>query len=157
MSQFARICKDKVPLLIKIRKLLIYPPEEGAIIPMKISNPDKWSPTDPLSKLPKRKFRLGELEIDSAKRTVTQNGEDIILDEKEYGILLFLVYYRGQTLPWDFFYNVLWNHPTLGKAQEVIDRISHLQNILLKVQPTTYHITLVDTDRGVGFCFEPLP
>ena len=104
----------------------------------------------------KQVFHLGSLEIDSAKGSVFFRGSPVLLDEKEYGIILLFATHPGTPLPWEYFHNALWNHPDPQGEQLVFQCVKHLRDVLhLGETEESWKIISVQTDRGAGYCFVP--
>lgn len=104
----------------------------------------------------KQVFHLGSLEIDSAKGSVFFRGTPVLLDEKEYGIILLFATHPGMPLPWEYFHNALWNHPDPQGERLVFQCVKHLRDVLhMGETEESWKIISVQTDRGAGYRFDP--
>jgi len=94
-------------------------------------------------------LRLGELEIDVARRMVTRNGEAIDLTRLEVSLLECLARRAGQCVPRRELMEFVWgaNHPVGPTALDV------LVNSLRSKIDAPYSSKLIGTLRGSGYIF----
>ena len=62
-------------------------------------------------------LRVGELEMDTATRTVYKRGEALVLSPTEYEILYYLMVNRDRFVTFDEVYQSVWQRPSLGDVR----------------------------------------
>lgn len=72
-------------------------------------------------------LKIGEIEIDDTTKTVTVDGEEIMLTPKEYGILMLLASAPGKVFSPAEIYRAVWNDNPCGSEQTVVVHIRHLR------------------------------
>ncbi|GBD91009.1 transcriptional regulatory protein YycF [bacterium BMS3Abin04] len=94
------------------------------------------------------KLKLGPIEIDRERFTVTVDGEIIAFPKKEFEILHFLISNKGKVFPRDVLLNEIW-----GLNVYVVDRTVdvHVRKIREKLGK---YSTLIQTVKGVGYRFK---
>ena len=84
--------------------------------------------------------------------TVAQRGflfdQDMLLQPREYAILLFLIQNEGRGISAEQLYEAVWKLPAAGNAGAVRTAVSRLRR---KLAGSGYTIT---SGRGSGYCFE---
>ena len=84
--------------------------------------------------------------------TVAQRGflfdRDMLLQPREYAILLFLIQNEGRGISAEQLYEAVWKLPAAGNAGAVRTAVSRLRR---KLAGSGYTIT---SGRGAGYCFE---
>ena len=98
---------------------------------------------------PSGAMKIGDLEIDPARREVRRVGQEITLTPTEMQLLVYLARHRGQVVTRSMLATDVWREPKrLTPLDNVID--VHLAHLRRKVdQPFESH--LIRTIRGVGF------
>lgn len=90
----------------------------------------------------------GELELCIQSMTATINGEDMLLTQKEFSVLLLFVQNEGRTISAEELYEKVWGQQIAGDKNAVQTAVSKLRQ---KLEPTKYTI---DTKRGQGYIFK---
>lgn len=96
---------------------------------------------------------LSELEINLARRKITNNGQEIMLTVKEYDILCLLVANKNRVLTYDQIYEKVWGDFSLGSERETIG--FHIRNLRKKLFNTENEQTYqIESIRDVGYRFQ---
>ena len=95
------------------------------------------------------RLKIGDVVIDTAARTVTRRGEEIVLTAREYSLLEFLAFHRGKLVTRTMLYEHLFdeNDSTLSNLLDV-----HVFNLRKKLGHD-----FITTRRGHGYCIESTP
>ena len=93
-------------------------------------------------------LEFGGLVIDIPGRSVTIDGERIVLTPKEYDLLFFLVENKNIALSRDKLLSDIWGYDFFGDDRTIDTHIKNLRNNLGPYRD--YIVTL----RGVGYKFE---
>lgn len=88
-----------------------------------------------------------DLVMDVVKRTVTRDGQDIILTQKEFDLLYELMKKPEEVLTRDELLNEVWGYDYIGQTNTVDVFVRALRNKLDDAQ----HPRLIQTVRGVGY------
>ena len=72
-------------------------------------------------------LRVGDLEMDTATRTVYKQGEALVLSPTEYEILYYLMVNRDRFVTFDEVYQSVWQRPSLGDVRALFVHVSHLR------------------------------
>ena len=75
-------------------------------------------------------MKLGGIEIDDRKKTVTRDGEPVSLTPREYDILKFLMQHPGEVFSPSELYRRVWNEEPYGAESTVAVHIRHLREKL---------------------------
>ena len=75
-------------------------------------------------------MKLGGIEIDDRKKTVTRDGELVSLTPREYDILKFLMQHPGEVFSPSELYRRVWNEEPFGAESTVAVHIRHLREKL---------------------------
>ena len=75
-------------------------------------------------------MKLGGIEIDDKKKTVTRYGEPVSLAPREYDILKFLMQHPGEVFSPSELYRRVWNEEPYGAESTVAVHIRHLREKL---------------------------
>ena len=75
-------------------------------------------------------MKLGGIEIDDKKKTVTRDGEPVSLTPREYDILKFLMQHPGEVFSPSELYRRVWNEEPYGAESTVAVHIRHLREKL---------------------------
>jgi DNA-binding response OmpR family regulator len=92
--------------------------------------------------------RVGGLEIDSEKYSVTFNGNPIKFTPKEFKLLYSLASRPGQTLKREQLLEDL--HGTASSVDRSVD--SHIKNLRKKLEATSGN-SMIETVYGIGYRF----
>lgn len=96
---------------------------------------------------------LSELEINLARRKITNNGQEIMLTVKEYDILCLLVANKNRVLTYDQIYEKVWGDFSSGSERETIG--FHIRNLRKKLFNTENEQTYqIESIRDVGYRFQ---
>ena len=75
-------------------------------------------------------LRIGAIELDNRKKTVTRDGEPVALTPREYDILRFLMQHPGEVFSPGELYRRVWNEEPFGAESTVAVHIRHLREKL---------------------------
>jgi DNA-binding response OmpR family regulator len=75
-------------------------------------------------------IRLGGIELDDKRKTVTRDGEAVSLTPREYDILKFLLQHPGEVFSPGELYRRVWNEEPYGAESTVAVHIRHLREKL---------------------------
>ncbi len=89
----------------------------------------------------------GALTLNLTSMTAFVNGEDIILTQKEFALLLLFARNEGKTMSAEYIYEKVWGMDTNNDVRTVKNRISKLRE---KIGESGYTMTAV---RGDGYLF----
>ena len=92
-------------------------------------------------------YKLADLEMDTAKHTVTRAGKLVSLSSKEYSLLEYLLRNKGKVVTRDNIENTLWNFDYEGGTNAVDVYIRYLR----KKIDEGFEKKLIHTVRGVGY------
>ena len=96
-----------------------------------------------------RKVTKGLLKLDTLTGRAYLSGEDLLLTQKEFALLLMLAQNEGKLLPKEHLYETIWNQPMAGDDRAVRKQLSKVRS---KLAGSGYSISV---SRGEGYCFEP--
>ena len=91
-------------------------------------------------------LRVGGLEIDSARHSVTSNGTSIKLTPNEFRLLRILASRVGQTLTREQLLDDL--HETVSTMDRRVD--SHIKNLRKKLEAASGE-SMIETIYGIGY------
>jgi DNA-binding response OmpR family regulator len=100
-----------------------------------------------VSKVPRR-LLLGALELDIAANQAFLNGEDILLTQKEFALLLLFAQNENKTMGADELYEMVWRRPMNDDNSAVKNAVSRLRK---KLAGSAYSI---ESSRRSGYCFK---
>jgi two-component system OmpR family response regulator len=91
-------------------------------------------------------IEIGEVVIDTARRTVTRKGGEVALTAREYGLVEFMALHRGEVVTRTALYEHLFDEDdsTLSNLLDV-----HVSNVRKKLGAD-----FIVTRRGHGYCIE---
>lgn len=92
--------------------------------------------------------RIGNLEIDDIRHSVSLDGKDLELSPKEYELLHYLFENVGIALSREQILNSVWDYNYFGDARTVD---THIKKLRLKLKEDG---ELIQTVRGLGYRFE---
>ena len=92
-------------------------------------------------------FTYEDLSVDTRKRTVFRNKEEILLLPKEFTILEHLIRNQGAVLSREQLENQIWNYEYSGNSNNIDVYMSKLR----KKIDGNHSVKLIHTIRGVGW------
>jgi DNA-binding response OmpR family regulator len=92
-------------------------------------------------------LKLKMLEVDTARRRVTINGEEVELTKKEFDLLVYLVQNKNIVISREQILNNVWGYDYFGETNVVDVYIRYLRNKL----DEKCGEKLIHTIRGVGY------
>lgn len=92
--------------------------------------------------------QIGDLSINTAKRTVCKNGLPLDLTAKEFDLLTLLVKNRGRTLSKEYLFNTIWGSDSLSEPQTLTVHIKWLRD---KIEENPKKPERIVTVWGVGY------
>lgn len=95
-----------------------------------------------------QRITAGPLTADPATRTVTKNGVEIPLKNKEYELLLFLMKHPEQVFSREDLYEILWGLESMGDNITVAVHINRLRE---KIEDVPSAPKILQTVWGVGY------
>jgi DNA-binding response OmpR family regulator len=95
--------------------------------------------------------RFANFELDMASHKLLQDGIEIPLTPKEFGLLAFLVKSSGRALTRDEILRSVWGYNILVTSRSVDRCINTLRN---KIEPDPHRPTFIKTIRDIGYRFE---
>lgn len=99
-------------------------------------------------------IRVGDLEIDIARRTVTRGGEEVRLTRTEFDILAYLAQNSDRVVTSRMILEHVWGPEYAEDAQTLRVHVSHLR---AKIEPQPSVPRYILTETGVGFRFAATP
>jgi DNA-binding response OmpR family regulator len=100
--------------------------------------------------VPVREVLVGDLALDTRARTATRGGETLELTAREFDLLLYLAENRGRTVSREMLAKDVWRETSRFTP---IDNVIDVQVARLRRKiDDPYHIKLLQTVRGLGFC-----
>jgi DNA-binding response OmpR family regulator len=94
----------------------------------------------------------GSLELDIISGQAFFNGVDLLLNHKEFALLLLLVQNENKTLSVEYIYEKVWNNQNGSDKRPLQTRISAIRK---KFEDNNYNYTIRNS-YGKGYCFEKL-
>jgi DNA-binding response OmpR family regulator len=101
---------------------------------------------------PEPSLRFGEIEIDPAGRRVRVDGEEVVLTQREFDLLLFLARHPGQVFTRDQLMEQVWRFSFYSDTSTVT---VHIRRLRAKVEREPAQPRHVETVWGVGYRFRP--
>jgi DNA-binding response OmpR family regulator len=92
-------------------------------------------------------LRLKNLELDTARRTVTVNGEDVELTKREFDLLAYLIQNKNIVISREQILNNVWGYDYIGETNVVDVYVRYLRNKI----DEKYGEKFIHTIRGVGY------
>jgi DNA-binding response OmpR family regulator len=99
---------------------------------------------------PNRELVAGLLRIDLAGRRVNCRGQELELQPKQFELLTYLVRNRGTVLTRDQVLHNVWGYDYAGDTRTVDVHVRWLRE---KLEEDPANPRLIQTVRGVGYCF----
>ena len=94
----------------------------------------------------------GPLRIDQAARSVTLDGEELALTQREYELLRFLAARPGRVFSRDQLMEEVWGYDFYTDTSTVT---VHVRRLRAKLEPDPAHPRFIETVWGVGYRFRP--
>jgi DNA-binding response OmpR family regulator len=94
----------------------------------------------------------GPLRIDQAARTVTLDGEELALTQREYELLRFLALRPGRAFSRDQLMEQVWGYDFYTDTSTVT---VHVRRLRAKLEPDPANPRFIETVWGVGYRFRP--
>ena len=91
--------------------------------------------------------RRGPLTLDTIARRASINGEDLLLQQMEFALLLFLIRNEGQPTSTESIYEKVWGRPMAGDKNAVQMAVSRLRK---KIEPAGF---IIQSLYGKGYVF----
>ncbi len=120
------------------RGVLIYPQEPSA--------QETPVPPDPT----RRFLEAGPVRVDVAGRRVFLRGKEVTLQPKQFDLLVYFLRNRGVVLSRDAILTHVWGYDYAGDTRTVDVHVRWLRE---KLEDDPAHPTLIQTVRGVGYCW----
>jgi DNA-binding response OmpR family regulator len=96
---------------------------------------------------------VGDLEIDTAAKTVKRGGRPLELTAREYALLEYLAHREGQVVSRTDIWEQLYGHEDATTSNVVDVYIGYLRNKIDREQP----VKLIHTRRGLGYVLTTNP
>jgi two-component system response regulator ResD len=101
---------------------------------------------------PEPPLRFDGLEIDPSARRVMIDGEEAMLTQREFELLLFLARHPGQAFTRDQLMDLVWQYAFFMDTSTVT---VHIRRLRAKVERRPDHPRWIQTVWGVGYRFQP--
>jgi DNA-binding response OmpR family regulator len=95
-------------------------------------------------------MKCGGLIVEPAKHRVLLNGEEIMLPNREFELLVFLMQNRGIVFSRNKLFETIWGLDALGDTATVAVHINRLRE---KIETDTANPYYIETIRGAGYRF----
>jgi DNA-binding response OmpR family regulator len=99
---------------------------------------------------PEKILKVGELEIDRERYTVSLKGEPIKLSATEFKLLLFLAERKGKVFSRDQLLDAVWRDEAFVEPRTVD---VHVRRLRSQIEDDPAHPRYVKTMRGIGYLF----
>lgn len=96
-------------------------------------------------------IKKGPVTLHISSMTAYLKGEDMLLTQKEFSLLLLFAQNEGRTMSAEYIYEKVWGQNMMGDVRAVKFQVSNLRK---KLEGSGYAIPAV---RGGGYRFEPEP
>jgi two-component system response regulator ResD len=97
-------------------------------------------------------IEVGPLRIDTAMRTVTLDGEEVSLTQREFDLLAYLAAHPGQVFSRDQLMEAVWNYPFYTDTSTVT---VHVRRLRAKLGDDPSEPSFIETVWGVGYRLRP--
>jgi two-component system, OmpR family, response regulator ResD len=97
-------------------------------------------------------LELGELTIDSSARRAFVRGEEVILTQREFDVLLFLARHPGQVFSRNQLMDSVWQYSFYTDTSTVT---VHMRRLRAKIEADPANPRHIQTVWGVGYRFQP--
>jgi DNA-binding response OmpR family regulator len=98
------------------------------------------------------KIEVGDLEIDPAARRVFVRGEEALLTQREFDVLLFLARHPGQAFSRNQLMDAVWQYSFYTDTSTVT---VHIRRLRAKIEADPAQPRHIQTVWGVGYRFQP--
>nr|WP_315023707.1 response regulator transcription factor [uncultured Aminipila sp.] len=98
-------------------------------------------------------FKTGGLEIDDEQKTVTLDGEQVVVTPIEYGILKLLTESAGRVFSMEQIYEAVWNEPAYNPENTVA---VHVRRIREKIEINPKDPRYLKVVWGIGYKIEKI-
>jgi DNA-binding response OmpR family regulator len=98
-------------------------------------------------------FKTGGLEVDDEQKTVTLDGEQVVLTPIEYGILKLLTENAGKVFSIDQIYEAVWHEPAISPENTVA---VHIRRIREKIEINPKEPKYLKVVWGIGYKIEKI-
>lgn len=95
-------------------------------------------------------LKCGGLIVEPAKHRVLLNGEEIMLPNREFELLVFLMQNRGIVFSRNKLFETIWGLDALGDTATIAVHINRLRE---KIETDTANPYYIETIRGAGYRF----
>ena len=95
-------------------------------------------------------LKVGELEIDRERYTVSLKGEPVKLSATEFKLLLFLAERKGKVFSRDQLLDAVWRDEAFVEPRTVD---VHVRRLRSQIEDDPAHPRYVKTMRGIGYSF----
>jgi phosphate regulon transcriptional regulator PhoB len=95
-------------------------------------------------------LRIGELEIDMEKYTVSVKGKPVKLSATEFKLLLFLAQKKGKVFSRDQLLDAVWRDEAYVEPRTVD---VHIRRLRANIEADPAHPKYIKTMRGIGYLF----
>lgn len=99
---------------------------------------------------PERELVAGPIRIDLAGRRVNSRSNELDLQPKQFDLLVYLARNRGTVLTRDQILHNVWGYDYVGDTRTVDVHVRWLRE---KIEEDPANPKLIQTVRGVGYCF----
>ena len=101
----------------------------------------------------KRVFKTGGLEVDDEQKTVTVDGQPIVMTPTEFGILKLLTENAGKVFSMEQIYESVWNEPAYNPENTVA---VHVRRIREKIEINPKNPKYLKVVWGIGYKIEKI-
>jgi len=101
---------------------------------------------------PRPPIEVGALRIDPSMRTVTLDGEEISLTQREFDLLVYLAAHPGQVFSRDQLMEAVWGFPFFNDTSTVT---VHVRRLRAKLGDDPAEPRFIETVWGVGYRLRP--
>ena len=97
----------------------------------------------------KDNISIGNLQLSLISNQAFSNGNDLMLTQKEFALLLLLVQNEGKTMPANYLYEKAWGLPLKESTSALKVQISNLKKKLIPAENV-----FIETSWGEGYCLK---
>ncbi|HEY1689538.1 MAG TPA: response regulator transcription factor [Solirubrobacteraceae bacterium] len=97
-------------------------------------------------------LRFDALQIDPAGRSVSLDGAEVSLTQREFDLLLFLARHPGRVFSRDQLIDLVWRLPFCNDSSTVT---VHVRRLRAKIEPDPSEPRFIQTVWGIGYRFQP--
>lgn len=101
--------------------------------------------------VPEKILKIGALEIDSERYTVSIKGKHVKLSATEFKLLLFLAERRGKVFSRDQLLDAIWRDEAFVEPRTVD---VHIRRLRSNIEKDPAHPRYIKTMRGIGYLFD---